>query len=74
MAVSSVARKEINTSLMLREWPYTASSRDALENTSDLEISLGKYLSPRGMYRVFFYTGPPLKSQSMENLGYVNLR
>ena len=36
---------KINTSLlMLREWPYTASSRDASGNTSpsDLEISLGR--------------------------------
>ena len=42
---------KINTSLlMLREWTYTASSRDALGNTSPsaLEISLGRgFCTPR---------------------------
>ena len=44
---TAVLHKIISSMLMLREWPYTASSRDVLGN-----ISLG----PRGMYF------PPLSS------------
>ena len=43
---SAISHHKINSSqLLLREWPYTASSRDAL-SPSALEKSLG----PRGLY------------------------
>ena len=69
---------KINTSLlMLREWTYTASSRDALGNTSPsaLEISLGRgFCTPRpSRFPSGFALGKPLGPRGAKSTPLGNL-